>query len=205
MLIDGNDNRGIDVGVYSKFPITDVNTHIFDRPSPNSRSRIFSRDCLEVEIAISPRRRLWLLANHLKSKFGGSSDSRRRAQAVRVAEIVKRFDLERDRVIVAGDLNDTPDPPPLDPLLRVRRLTDVLATANVPVAERWTFKDKRSQLDYLLVSERLTNELRSAHVLRRGIFFRRDADRDAHKTYPTFTSSANAASDHAAVVATFDI
>lgn len=115
MLIDGNDNRGIDVGVYSKFPITDVNTHIFDRPSPNSRSRIFSRDCLEVEIAISPRRRLWLLANHLKSKFGGSSDSRRRAQAVRVAEIVKRFDLERDRVIVAGDLNDTPDPPPSIP------------------------------------------------------------------------------------------
>jgi len=32
LLIDGNDPRGIDVAILSRYPIIDVKTHIFDLP-----------------------------------------------------------------------------------------------------------------------------------------------------------------------------
>ncbi len=47
LVVDGNDQRGIDVGIVSRFPITDLSTHIFDpHPGPN-KPRFFSRDCCE--------------------------------------------------------------------------------------------------------------------------------------------------------------
>lgn len=32
LVVDGNDQRGIDVGILSRFPITDITTHVFDLP-----------------------------------------------------------------------------------------------------------------------------------------------------------------------------
>jgi len=75
------------------------------------------------------QQRLHLLCNHFKSKSGGEagSDPRRQRQAERVAEILQDYDLDQDLVIVAGDLNDTPDAAsPLRPLLDVAGLHDVL-------------------------------------------------------------------------------
>src|SRR5262249_1862901 len=44
MLIDGNDDRGIDVGLLSRFPIGTIRSHVDDR---DGKERIFSRDCPE--------------------------------------------------------------------------------------------------------------------------------------------------------------
>ena len=49
MLIDGNDDRGIDVGLFSRFPIKNIQTHIFDK---KGKQEIFSRDCLVVELVM---------------------------------------------------------------------------------------------------------------------------------------------------------
>src|SRR6266480_172506 len=49
MLIDGNDERGIDVGLLSRFPVTDMRSHV-DDPDPDTGKPVFSRDCAEFKI-----------------------------------------------------------------------------------------------------------------------------------------------------------
>jgi hypothetical protein len=87
MLIDGNDERGIDVGVYTRdgFDIDLMRSHVDDAKDGKT---IFSRDCPEFHIRTPAGNSLWLLVNHFKSKgFGSaaSSNKRRKAQASRVA------------------------------------------------------------------------------------------------------------------------
>ena len=199
MLIDGNDERGIDVGILSNFPLGTIRTHVDDK---DGNSKIFSRDCAEYEVILNGGRSLTMLCNHFKSKgFGvpATNDARRRKQAERVAQILtQRFNLAQDLVVVAGDLNDTPDSNPLQPLISVQDLHNIVDT--LPANDRFTdiFGNERTQIDYLLVSTPLKNALQSVTIERRGMF----------KFVPHFSSvtePSEEASDHAAVVAQFAI
>lgn len=205
MLIDGNDPRGIDVGLLSRLPVREVRSHIFDR---RGRPYIFSRDCLEVQL-IHPRGfSLWVLLNHFKSRGGGrpaENDKRRRLQARRVAQILKqRYDLRKDLVVVAGDLNDTPKRSPLRPLLRVPNLHDVLEATFPDPADRWTYHYNRNeQIDYLLVSRPLLEALHSAGVERRGIFGVDEMTGGKVRAFGSIKKYKDSASDHGAVWAQF--
>jgi endonuclease/exonuclease/phosphatase family metal-dependent hydrolase len=207
MLIDGNDAaRGIDVALASRFPIRNLRSHVDD--SQNGEL-IFSRDCLEAEVVL-PGGPIWLLINHFKSKANGSAvknNQKRRMQAERVASILaQNYDLQRERVIVAGDFNDTPDSDPLSPLLQLGHLYDVLALKFPDPRDRWTYHFKQNeQIDYLLVSEPLRAAFQDAGVNRRGIY---DVDKytgGAIKPYPTVTHPSNSASDHGAIWAEFEV
>lgn len=199
MLIDGNDLRGIDLGVLSNLPLHNIRSHVDDL---EGNSRVFSRDCAEYESILPSGKSLWVLCNHFKSKgFGApaTNDARRKQQAQRVAEILtEAFDLADDFVVVAGDLNDTPDSDPLSPLLGVANLHNIVA--ELPVNERFThiFGNEKSQIDYLLASTPLKNKLDSVTIERRGMF-----KFPGH--FPSVTSEGTAASDHAAVVAEFAV
>jgi endonuclease/exonuclease/phosphatase family metal-dependent hydrolase len=205
ILIDcKNDPRGIDVGIYSKHPIGHIRTNIFAK-SGNGRS-IFSRDCLEVEI-LTDAGPVHLLANHFKSKSGGG-DAKRKRQAQTVSEILQtRYDLGTQRVAVLGDLNDTPDSDPLSPLLTQNGLSDVLASAHGPAADkRWTYRygDEFNQIDYILVSDALRQDLTGAAVERRGMAPEKlDGSNAGVTAFSGITSWHNAGSDHAAVFADF--
>jgi endonuclease/exonuclease/phosphatase family metal-dependent hydrolase len=114
------------VGLLTKFPIRGIRTNIYDG---TSTSRIFSRDCLELDLELPDGRMLYVLCNHFVSKMNGdppSSRKRRLRQAQRVAEILSGYNLKRDLVIVAGDMNDTPDSPAMKPLVNLPGLHDVL-------------------------------------------------------------------------------
>jgi endonuclease/exonuclease/phosphatase family metal-dependent hydrolase len=205
MLIDGNDPRGIDVGLLSNFPVLDIKTHIYDGPA---NSRTFSRDCLRVEMALSPQRRLHLLCNHFKSKSGGegTTDARRERQAKAVAKILEDYDLKNDLVVVAGDLNDTPARPPLAALLSLPRLHDVLALQFPDAKDRWTYHyKKQEQIDYLLVSDPLKDRFVQAGVERRGIFDLAAITGGIEAAFDSVTAATNAASDHGAVWAEFQL
>ena len=53
MLVDGNDKRGIDVGLYSRFPIECVYSHIDNTyTSGNKEYPVFSRDCPEFAVEL---------------------------------------------------------------------------------------------------------------------------------------------------------
>jgi len=211
VLIDGNDPRGIDVGLLSRFPLATINTHVFDKAHQASNSRIFSRDCLEVTLALPSRMRLSVLVNHFKSQGYGpplACNARRKAQANRVAAILRRYDLKKDLVVVAGDFNDHPQSAPLGALLRTPNLIDVLAKQFADPRERWTYRDK-SQLDYLLVSKPLADAMSVAGIERRGLFKAEQLTADLPSgpicAFPSVTSDTNDASDHAAVWAEFRI
>lgn len=205
LLIDGNDPRGIDIGLLSRFPIRSIRSHI-DDVTASQKVRIFSRDCPEFEIELPDGRTLWLLGNHFKSQGYGATaanNAKRTAQALRVREILRRFDLTRDLVVVCGDFNDAPTSRSLQPLLTTPHLLDVLKSP-LHKGPRWTYHDGRTQLDYLLASRPLWERLRAVGIERRGFF---------HKTnfggkfphFPEVTDEVTQASDHAAVWGEFEL
>lgn len=192
IVIEGNDPRGIQVGVASRLPIGQVVSYQFLRDIGERRkTKIFSRDLLEVEI-LDPEDYTYLFTmfvSHLKSKYVDPSLSgekreeaerrsthRRTRQAMAIAQIIKRrfFDPLQAYYIVTGDFNDTPDAPALSPLLRNNELNlfDVLQT--VPEDKRWThyWSDAKeySQIDYILLSPAMRQRMveGSAHVIHRG-------------------------------------
>lgn len=133
-LVEGNDNRLIDVGVISKLPLGEVTswrhwTHPDNRDEP-----AFSRDLLQVEILDeSFKPILTVYVNHLKSQLARNeeerkaADLRRRRQAECIVEILKSRPPETPYLVV-GDMNDTPDSPPLSSL-KNGELFDALAEA----------------------------------------------------------------------------
>lgn len=213
MLVDAFDPRGIDVGLYSEYPFGAIRTHMFEK---EGQSRVFSRDCLHVEVQLSSKQTLSMLCNHLKSRgYGdqGENDKKRLRQSKRLAEILAGFDLTKDWVAVAGDLNDNPGSKWLQPLLAVPDLYDVLALQfpNDP-AKRWTYcYEKLEQIDFLLVSRPLKARFVSAGVVRRGIHDlktiteKAKGEVEVETEYPTVTDATNAASDHGAVWAEFKL
>ena len=121
-------------------------------------------------------------------------------------EIVGRFNLAKDLVVVAGDFNDTADHPPIHPLkslLATPNLCDALDSSKFN-GPRWTFQTATQQLDYLLCSKPLFDRIQSVGIERRGLY---------HPTsyggqfphFPEVTSPATQASDHAAVWADFTL
>lgn len=206
MLIDGNDQRGIDVALLSKFPIARLRTHQFEKAGPTP---LFPRDCLEAELTLDDGRPLFVLCNHFTSKSQGqaSSDAKRKRQAERVAQILKEYDLKKDRVVVAGDFNDTPDRAPLQSLLATPNLFDALALQFPQQPEpRWTyFYEQKTQIDFVLVSKPLRDAFVAAGVERRGIHGLDRITGGAETQFPTVTSTSDAASDHGAVWAEFSL
>ena len=207
LVVDGNDERGIDVGVYTKLEFGRIHTHIYDR---DAKGEIFSRDCLEVELLKLPNGKpLHLFCNHLKSKgFGpqASNDDKRKRQTTRLAEILGQYDLTKDYVAVAGDMNDTPDSDPMKPLLNVPNLFDVLELEfGSDAAQRWTYRysGQNNQIDFILVSKPLKNAFKKAGVERRGIWGI-ETIIPGVQPFPSGTKKTHAASDHGAVWAEFN-
>src|SRR5207244_1508254 len=102
MLIDGNDDRGIDVALMTRsgYEIVGIASHVDDT---DGQGEIFSRDCPEFTVTTPAGERLVLLVNHLKSKgFGtqASSNKKRRRQARRVAQIYRRLTSEGQTNVV---------------------------------------------------------------------------------------------------------
>ena len=187
----------------TRFPINSIKTHIDDTyKSTNGQTyKIFSRDCAEYKIDIGDGKFVHYLCNHLKSKGYGSpaaNDAKRKRQANRIIEILKSYDLTTDLVVVAGDFNDTPNSQPLKNLMAVPNLTDVL-NSDVFSGDKGTYHTGNQQIDYLLVSKPIFDNLKKVGIERRGIF------RANNPSFPEVTNKVTQASDHAAVFAEFEI
>lgn len=173
MIIDGNDRRGIDVGILSRFPISSMRSHIED--SGEDDGKIFSRDCPEYYINVSDDisgdRELLVLPNHFASKGSDRSGARRRVQAERVKEIYEGLKAEHSRIVVAGDLNDHPEGGSLGALLDGTDLKDAMS---LPVYQgfpgTYNHANARDKLDYLLLSPALVGGVAAVNVERRGFY-----------------------------------
>ena len=215
MLIDGNDDRGIDVGLMTKegFDIGLMQSHIHD-PQPDGNP-VFSRDCPEYAVTTPSGELIWVIPNHFKSKFGGNdpaSIAKRKAQATRTAEIYNRLRADgQDNIVVLGDLNDTPDSEPLQPLLANTDLRDVSEHDRFDTGEfkgrqgtdergigTFGLGNDRDKIDYLLLSPALFNHrVTAAGLFRKGAW---PGSRPPRWTvYPELKEKVHVASDHHAI------
>jgi hypothetical protein len=209
MLIDGNDDRGIDVGLFTKpgFEVQSIVSHVDDMVDGQT---VFSRDCPEYLVRTNGPERILLLVNHFKSKGFGSqttSNARRKAQAARVRDIYNQRKSEGfDMVAVLGDFNDTPNSDPLQPLLEETDLKDIFTHPGFDDGGRpGTFGtcNASNKIDYLLLSPALFNRVTAGGVFRKGIWGGVNGTLFPH--FPEMTRSIDAASDHAAVFADIDL
>jgi endonuclease/exonuclease/phosphatase family metal-dependent hydrolase len=165
-LVPGNDVRGINLALLSRYPVVLQISHkneTFLGVDGGTIKYGFSRDCLEVTIEPSQGRRLVLLINHLAAD-DGSADAlaRRQAQAARVRQIVDAA-LKGNpsaNLAVLGDLNDQPGTKTLQLLVNgTPALYD--ATSTIAAADRWThlYSGKKEQLDHMLLAPGLKDDL----------------------------------------------
>lgn len=210
MLIDGNDDRGIDVGLFTRAgsSIESIVSHVDD---VKGASKIFSRDCPEFTVRVSDTKHILVMVNHFKSKGFGSqaaSDARRKAQAKRVREI---YDLRRsqgvDLIAIVGDFNDTPDSDALKPLLSEGSdLKDISAHPKfVDDGRPGTFGtgSASNKIDYILMSPALFALVTKGGVERRGVWGGTNGTIFPH--FPEITKAIEAASDHAAIFADLNL
>jgi endonuclease/exonuclease/phosphatase family metal-dependent hydrolase len=210
MVIDGNDSRGIDVGLMTKRPhrIVDIVSHVDDVDAGGRP--VFSRDCPQYTVLLGTGERIVLLVNHFKSKGYGrqsDNDAMRHRQATRVAVLYDELRAAgQDGVVVLGDLNDTPDSAPLRPLLAGTDLRDVTEhPAFTSDGRPGTYANgSRSQkIDYLLLSPHLFERVVGGAIFRKGVWGGVNGTLFPH--YDTMTSPVHAASDHAAIYADLDL
>jgi endonuclease/exonuclease/phosphatase family metal-dependent hydrolase len=206
LLVDGNDTRGIDIGLYSRQPILGVRSYSHVE---NDGSRVFSRDCPEFDVDLGAGRTLVVLGNHFKSKGYGDpayTAARRLQQAIEVKKIYDQALARSPFVVVAGDLNDTPDSAPLTTLTTSTGLRDVMehpTYVSGPDPRPGTYKSgnpKSSKIDYILLSPQLWNVVTAVGVERRGIWAPQSI-----VPVPGVTSTINQASDHGAVWADLNV
>lgn len=196
LLVDGNDERGIDIGIFSNFPIVSVRSHIKDT---DASGIIFSRDCPEFEISLPNGQSLLVLGNHFKSKgFGSqaSSNAKRLRQAQRTRAIYQAALQRSQFVIVAGDLNDFPTSPSIQALIQGSGMQDVMSHPTYQ-GKPGTFKTGNSpnqKIDYVCLSPALWATVQAVDVERRGVYAP-----NTHVSFPEVTSLTTQASDHAAV------
>lgn len=180
-VIDGNDNRLIDVGLLSRFEVDFLRTHQFTKSS-NRRSKVFSRDCLEAHVRLDGGAVLPVFVNHFTSMMRGRAETRyrREGQSEEMIDILKGLfgtNFGDSDFVVVGDLNDYMEPgheseSGLRALLQSDQMENV--ADRLPADQRWThyYKGDKAyrQLDYVLISRSLARRNPDARpvIERRG-------------------------------------
>ena len=257
ILFEGNDRRGIDVaamardirplmsrshawitpGWFGNEQVRDTlkNEYPAIKSGMNTRRRVFSRDCLELEFRRNGKE-LTIFNCHFKSMSGGRDKSigKRQLEALAVRELIKRKfpDPAAANWIVVGDLNDYRmqitvssrrnadgsydetvkrlgggERSGVDPLLDNDFGFNTLEM--LPEKERWThfYADKRTktQLDYIIVSPALKDKIEGAPRIVRSGQPYRTPNTENIPRYPRIGHDRPKASDHCPVVVTLDL
>jgi endonuclease/exonuclease/phosphatase family metal-dependent hydrolase len=189
-LIDGNDYRGIDIGVLSKYPIDSVVSHkddLFPLNGTQGPNYIFSRDCVEIHIQFNGRKMVFL-GSHFKAK-SNDDPIKRLAEAQRtraIANSLAKADPSR-AIMIVGDFNDTPGSAPYLAVVGdgATKFTDV--SLSIPIGDRWSY-DYQGKLE--LIDFQIVNPVLAPMVDTKSVAIR-------HAT------NVEAASDHSPVIATY--
>ncbi len=163
VLIEGNDDRGIDVGLLSRLPVRSSTSYRHRRfRAANGREYNFRRDLLRVEI--SAPMRFDVFVAHLKSQRGDhGAELIRTAEAEEIARIVREEAAEHAsyRAVLLGDLNEKPGGNTL------RTLTEAGLIDTMAHTRKATFHQRphRGRLDYALVTHALRDHVHSARIV----------------------------------------
>jgi endonuclease/exonuclease/phosphatase family metal-dependent hydrolase len=213
MLVDGNDERGIDVGIMTRagFDIEAIRSNV-DTLDPTGEP-LFSRDCAQFELRTPADATLHVLVNHFKSQSGGGGLKRRR-QAAEVRRIVDGLVAAGRHVVVLGDLNEgstaAGSPPAnladlFDPLGPLLSCYDLHGFDVGPRLGSFDDCSLRNRLDYVLISRSLEPAFAGGALFRKGLWGSRVTRPTNWPTYPDMTARVEQASDHAAIYVDLDL
>jgi endonuclease/exonuclease/phosphatase family metal-dependent hydrolase len=206
MLVDGNDERGIDVGIMmgNNFEIKSIRSNV---DTEDAIGKVFSRDCPQYEVLTPSGTVVHVLVNHFKSQSGGGGRQRQR-QATEVRRIVDNLVAQAQHVVVLGDFNEGPttagsQATNLSALfVNNSPLVDCYSLPTFQVGNRPGTFDScglRNRFDYILISQSLLPNFTGGGVFRNGLWGSRVTRPTEWITYPDITKSEEQASDHGAV------
>lgn len=157
VCFEGNDKRGIDVALLSRFPVGPVTSHMYERFSDGSGSETwFQRDLLQVRIDPPEAPSFQVFVVHFKSKRGGGDTERTRLAECRQARKILDQELAKDKdalFVTCGDFNDTFDSSPLK-AIRGTGATALVDFMKDFAKDAVTYNNNphRSTIDYILAS-----------------------------------------------------
>jgi endonuclease/exonuclease/phosphatase family metal-dependent hydrolase len=153
-LLEGNDPRGIDVGLLSRWPVPRYLGHAGERTADGRW--LWPRDAVvaRIEPGGAP---LLLVGSHLSSHLSDPTGERRRLQAARLRALADEAAAGEPGalVLVGGDLNDEAEAEPLRPLFGDGAWLDVAGAgpgwSDAGAGPAWTWSDGRlhEALDHL--------------------------------------------------------
>ncbi len=213
--VPSHDQRGINVGFISKYPVVSYTTHVdtkFPVADGSGKEIGFSRDLLRVDLDLNgdSEADVTVYTTHSKSRrpseHGMDSDLRRLSEGQAIRNIVESEmeEFPNRFFVVTGDFNDgTPDPSVqavLNPADGRERWIDSLE--HLPVKERqtWPANPNKSwgfdpvQLDHIIYPESQAGAVKGSEIHRLG--------QSKDGTYRWLSSSA---SDHHMISADFEI
>ncbi len=174
VLERGNDPRGSDVAVMSRFPISEVTSHR-EAPVVRDCGRVgrFSRDLLQVEVLPPNAAPIRLFVSHFVSQKGGAwARAHRLAEARKVRRILDRQSASFPcrRYVLAGDFNDHPQSQTLMELTQESgSLRDpflgALSHPTYPARPNLEKRYPPQRLDYVLLGEGLADSVSDFGVL----------------------------------------
>lgn len=160
-LAEGNDPRGIDVCILSRYPLEYTSHKNRLTPYKGNSEYKFSRDCVEAALDIEGSR-IYILLTHLKSMAYGAekSEKKRVAQAKGMLDIILEIYRKSEyspRVLVMGDLNSTRYSAPLN-ILQKAGLINLNYKMNQGSFYTTKYKGRKQDLDYMLLNNVLFEE-----------------------------------------------
>jgi endonuclease/exonuclease/phosphatase family metal-dependent hydrolase len=212
MLVDGNDERGIDVGIMTRagFEIESICSNV---DNVDAVGTVFSRDCPQYEVSTPNGTVVHVLVNHFKSQSGGGGAKRKR-QAAEVRRIADGLMGQGKHVVVLGDLNEGPtaggtQAPNLVSLYdNNSSLVDCYSLPGFDVGNRPGSFDScglSNRLDYIFISQSLQPSFTGGGLFRKGLWGGRVTRPINWDTYPEMTRSVEQASDHSVAFVDLDI
>ena len=159
VLFEGNDGRGIDVGLISRIPIGEVRSRRHLRfPGHDGGQARFNRDVIAVTLEPKDAEPFEVWVVHLKSNAGGreATEPIRLAEARELRRLLDKelVDDPSARIVVTGDFNDTFDSKTMQTIVgnSVNAMWSAGSELNNPDMVTYNQGEFRSVIDFLLCS-----------------------------------------------------
>lgn len=161
-LEEGNDPRGIDIALLSKYKvekyITNKNRYTPYDENPNYK---FSRDATLSILTINEKK-IYIIMTHLKSGLKDESDQKKRiAQVFGLLDIIDEiYQKDKDpNIIIMGDFNTYRHTEPLN-ILEKSGLIIINYFYDEKITYTYKYKKNKKDLDYFIINKNLDKKLK---------------------------------------------
>ena len=167
-----NSRHGLNLGILSRLPILNTTNHLFNemKVAGHNHPRRFARGLVQVKIQATPNKTLDLFVVHFKARRDSPGDplstNWRAAEAAATRQVIQETLTNNPDawIVLAGDMNATPDSPAMNVLLKPNQKNQTALHdlhAHLPLAKRITYlhKPHRTTVDYIFANSILANRV----------------------------------------------